>query len=63
MPNTKIKIIYSLRVYIELQNRGFTPLTAINNPHKPHLMCWVFDETPELLTAVDEILTAMGGTK
>jgi hypothetical protein len=63
MPNTNIKMIYSLRVYIELENRGFKPLTAINNPYKPNLMCWAFEETPELLEAVDEILSSKGGSK
>ena len=55
MPTAK-KIIYSLRVYLELQRLGFQPLSTMPNPNKPNLMCWVFDKTPEFVVALDKIL-------
>lgn len=50
------KIIYSLRVNIELQKRGFTPITAMKNPYKPELFCWVYKKTPDFIMALNDIL-------
>jgi hypothetical protein len=55
----KNKIIYSLRVYLQLKDRGFEPIGTTPNPQKPELMCWIFEKTPELIMALDEII---GGT-
>lgn len=52
----KKKIIYSLRIYLELTERGFQPITTTQNPQKPYLMCWIYDKTPELIKALDEII-------
>ena len=56
MSNQNVKIVYSLRVHIELQRRGFTFLTEMKNPNNPRYNCWVYAATPELLTAFDEAL-------
>ena len=56
MPNTKIKIIYSLRVHLELQRRGFNYETEMKNPQKQQFNCWVYRLTPELSKALSEIL-------
>lgn len=50
------KVIYSLRVYLQLEQRGFQPISTMPNPNKPNLMCWVFDKTPEFMRVLDEIL-------
>lgn len=55
MPNAN-KIIYSLRVYIALKERGIEPITTTQNPNKPNFLCWIYERTPELLDALDEIL-------
>ena len=52
----KKKIVYSLREYLEISERGFQPITTTQNPQKPHLMCWIYDKTPELVVALDEII-------
>lgn len=54
MPKTKV--IYALRVHIELQKRGFVYLTEMRNPQNPHLNCWVYEATPEFMEAVDKII-------
>ena len=52
----KNKIIYSLRVNMELQKRGFVPLTAMPNPNNLRLICWVYEKTDQLIEALDEII-------
>lgn len=56
MSNTKFKIIYSLRIHLELQKRGFCYETEMKNPKKSNYNCWVYKETPELLDAFDELV-------
>ena len=62
MPNTNTnananKIIYSLRVHLELTKRNIYPVATTPNPWKPNFMCWIYEKTPEL----DEALTAILG--
>lgn len=54
--NTNNKIIYSLRVCIELQKRGFKPILDMKNPYKANLTCWVFEETEAFQKALTEIV-------
>lgn len=54
MPITKI--IYSMRVMLILQQKGFEPLATMPNPQHPEFNCWVYELTQELQTALDEIL-------
>jgi hypothetical protein len=56
MSNQNVKIVYSLRVHIELQRRGFTFLTEMKNPNNPRYNCWVYAATPDLLAAFDDAL-------
>ena len=55
MLNTK-KIIYSLRVYLELKERGFDPIATSQNPQKPNFLCWIYERTPELDVALNELI-------
>lgn len=61
MPNQKLKIIYSLRIHIALQQQGFSYITEMKNPHNQYLNCWVYEETPALLAAFDALVKE--GTK
>lgn len=56
MPNTNIKIIYSLRIHIALQKLGFAYETEMKNPKNPHLNCWVYPATPELKAALEALI-------
>lgn len=56
MPNMNVKIIYSLRIHIELQKLGFQYMTEMRNPQKPTLNCWVYEATPEFLTSLEALL-------
>ena len=56
MPQSKIKIVYSLRIHIGLQQLGFSYMTEMKNPTNPHLNCWVYQETPALLKAFDSLV-------
>lgn len=58
MPNSKIKIIYSLRVHIALQKRGFTPIMEMKNPQVNYLNCWVYEQSPEFIHALNAIMEA-----
>ena len=53
MSNQKLKVIYSLRIHLALQRLWFTYLTEMKNPHNQQFNCWVYEETPELLSAFD----------
>ena len=61
MSNQNVKIIYSLKLHIALQKRGFICLTEMKNPHNPQYNCWVYAATPELLAAFDTLLE--GGSR
>ena len=50
------KIIYSLRIYLELEKLGFTPISTTSNPQKPNFMCQIYEKTPELMEALDQLL-------
>ena len=56
MPNLKVKIVYSLRIHIGLQQLGFSYMTEMKNPKNPHLNCWVYQETQALLKAFDSLV-------
>ena len=56
MSNQNVKIIYSLKIHIQLQQKGFRALTEMKNPQNSHFSCWVYEATPELLDAFDRIL-------
>lgn len=60
MSNTKVKIIYSLRIHIALQSQGFMCVAEMKNPQNQRFNCWVYEETPELLKAFDKLL---GGSR
>lgn len=50
------KIIYSLRINIELLKRGFVPVISMPNPNNPKLMCWVYEKTDRFIATLDEII-------
>ena len=56
MLNQKIKVIYSLKIHIQLQQMGFMCLAEMKNPNNQRFNCWVYAETPELLAAFDAAL-------
>ena len=56
MSNQNVKIIYSLKIHIQLQKQGFHYLTEMKNPNNPRFNCWVYAETPDLLAAFDAAL-------
>ncbi len=56
MSNYKIKIIYSLRIHIALQQQGFQCIAEMKNPQNQRFNCWVYAESPDLLTAFDALV-------
>ena len=58
MQSSKIKVIYSLRIHVALQQMGINYLTEMKNPKNTQLNCWVYEETPEFKKALDNL---MGG--
>ena len=56
MSNQNVKIIYSLKIHIELQKQGFIYLTEMKNPNNQRFNCWVYAATPELLKAFDTLV-------
>jgi hypothetical protein len=63
MSKSNIKIIYSLRIHIELQRMGFTYITEMKNPKNPRFNCWVYEETPEFAQTYDSLLKKEGHSK
>ena len=58
MSKQNFKIIYSLRIHLKLQEMGFKYLTEMKNPQNMRFNCWVYESTPQLLEAFDNILTS-----
>lgn len=56
MSTAKCKIIYSLKLHIALQQRGFQPETEMKNPVNTRYNCWVYKITPEFQKVLDELL-------
>ena len=56
MSNQNVKIIYSLKIHIALQQQGFQYLTEMKNPNNQRFNCWVYEKTPELLQAFDALV-------
>lgn len=56
MPNVNVKIVYSLRIHIALQQKGFTHITEMKNPQNQKFNCWVYAATPDLLAAFDALM-------
>lgn len=56
MPNQKVKIVYSLRIHVALQQLGFAHITEMKNPQNPHLNCWVYAATPDFTTAFEALM-------
>lgn len=50
------KIIYSLRIYMSLKEKGFEPIMIMPNPKKQEYTCWVYKITPEFQKALDELM-------
>ena len=56
MSNSKVKIIYSLRIHVALQQQGFCYITEMKHPQNPKYNCWIYAATPELLAAFDALI-------
>ena len=56
MSKQNFKIIYSLRIHLKLQEMGFKYLTEMKNPQNMRFNCCVYEATPQLLEAFDNIL-------
>lgn len=50
------KIVYSLRVMLQLVERGFMPTATMPNPKYKEYDCWVFERSEAFDRALDEIL-------
>lgn len=59
--NNKVKIVYSLRIHIQLQKMGFNHIYEMKNPNASQYYCWVYEASPEFLTAFDVILKGGDG--
>ena len=56
MLNQKVKIVYSLRIHVALQQQGFAHITEMKNPKNPHLNCWVYAATPDFEAAFEALM-------
>ena len=52
----KYKTIFSLRVRLALRERGIEPVMESRNPYKENLKCWMYEQSPEFVCALNEIL-------
>ena len=56
MSNQDLKVVYSLKIHIALQKKGFQYLTEMKNPNDNRFNCWVYEATPEFLKAFDAFI-------
>ena len=50
------KIIYSLRIYLRLKEKGIEPIATTSNPQKPNFICWIYNKDEAFEKALDEIM-------
>lgn len=50
------KIIYSLKVMVQLVEMGNIPILTMENPKYPDYKCWVFEMTEKLQNDLDIVL-------
>lgn len=60
MSNVEVKIVYSLKIHLELQRRNIPYLLEMKNPNQSNFNCWVYERTPRFQEAFDEILDSRG---
>ena len=60
MQNSNIKVIYSLRIHVALQQMGISYLTEMKNPKNTQLNCWVYEDNLELKNALDTLMEKGG---
>ena len=48
------KVIYTRKMALYLINKGFKILRTVPDVKKPNFYNWVFEDTPELQTAISE---------
>ena len=54
--DTKCKVVYSLRIFIKLNDLGFQPKATMPNPNNNKLNCWVYEATPDFLAAFEALV-------
>ena len=47
--------VYTRRIAYELRLKGFRILRTEINPKHPQFECWIFEKSPELLAAFEEL--------
>ena len=50
------KIIYSLKVMVQLVEMGNIPILTMENPKYPDYKCWVFEMTEKFQNDLDIVL-------
>lgn len=59
MPNTNTntkKIIYSMRIFLTLQEQGFYPIATMPNPRNPQLICWIYERSDAFDVAFEKLM-------
>lgn len=56
MQNIPTKIIFSRRVALSLKDQGFQIVGIDRNNYNPEFICYIFEKTPELMIAFDNIV-------
>lgn len=56
---SKTKIIYSLKIHIQLQIKGFHPIYSMPNPHNEKYLCWIYNRDDNFDKVFDEIVTRL----
>lgn len=49
-------IVYARWIAYELRKRGFRIIKTTVNPIRPEYDCWIFEESPEMIAAFEEIV-------
>lgn len=63
MQNSNVKVIYSLRIHVALQQMGINYLTEMKNPKNTQLNCWVYEDNANLRNALDSLMQKGGNGK
>lgn len=61
MLNTNIKVVYSLRIHIKLQQLGYCCVAEMKNPQNHKYNCWVYEATPNFLASFEALMKETNG--
>lgn len=56
MSNSKLKVIFTMSIALELKSRGHKVIDIMPNPNKPEFNCWIFEIDETFIADLEDIV-------